>query len=393
MLKQLVSLFRNIGTALLLPIAILPVSGLLLGIGSMEIAWMPSVVSALFKAAGSLVFANIALIFAIGIAVGLTQNSPVAALGAGVGYLIMLSTLGIIASGNGLETRIILGIETLDTGIFGAVLVALLTAYLVQNYSQVKLPFFLSFFSENRFVLVLIVPCAIILGTLLSLIWPPIGAVIERFSHWASYQNPTLAFGIYGWVERALLPIGLHHIWNAPFFFEIGQFVSEKGEVVRGEIPRFIAGDETAGHLAGGYLFKMWGLPAAAIAMWQSSYPENRKISGALLIPAAFTSFITGITVPIEFAFLFVAPVLYVVHIVLAGFAYIICISLEIRHSISFSHGLMDFTLFYHLSENAWLFLVLGPLYALLYYSIFRVFIQALNLKTLGREEAVHTTN
>ena len=214
----------------------------------------------------------------------------------------------------------------------------------------------------------------------------PVGAVIERFSHWASYQNPTLAFGIYGWVERALLPIGLHHIWNAPFFFEIGQFITEKGEVVRGEIPRFIAGDETAGHLAGGYLFKM--LYLLYIAMWQSSYPENRKLSGALLIPAAFTSFITGITVPIEFAFLFVAPILYVVHIALSGFAYIICISLDIRHSISFSHGLMDFTLFYHSSENGWLLVCTRPsICTRVLQCFFWIFIQVLNLKTLGREE------
>ena len=161
---------------------------------------------------------------------------------------------------------------------------------------------------------------AVVAGIVLSLIWPPIGRTIDHFSHWAASENPALAFALYGVVERSLIPFGLHHIWNVPFFFEVGQYVDPAtGQVIRGEIYRFTAGDPTAGNLAGGYLFKMWGLPAAAIAIWRTARPENRAKVGGIMISAALTSFLTGITEPIEFSFLFVAPLLYGLHALLAG--------------------------------------------------------------------------
>ena len=160
-------------------------------------------------------------------------------------------------------------------------------------------------------------------AAILSFIWPPIGNGINAFSHWAAHGRPALAFTIYGFVERALIPFGLHHIWNVPFFFQAGDYIDPRtGNDVHGEIARFIAGDPTAGNMAGGYLFKMWGLPAAAIAMWQCAHVRsNRAKVGGIMISAALTSFLTGITEPIEFAFLFVAPVLYGIHALLAGVA------------------------------------------------------------------------
>jgi PTS system glucose-specific IIC component len=172
-----------------------------------------------------------------------------------------------------------------------------------------------------------------------------------------------------------------------PFFFEIGQYVDPTtGEVIRGEIHRYVAGDPSAGNMTGGYLFKMWGLPGAAVAIWRSARPENRAKIGGIMISAALTSFLTGITEPIEFAFMFVAPVLYLFHAVLAAIAYFLCVELGIKHGMTFSHGFIDYVLLFPKSTNALWLLVIGPIWALLYYGTFRWLIVKLNLKTPGRE-------
>ena len=180
---------------------------------------------------------------------------------------------------------------------------------------------------------------------------------IQAFSNWAVHGQPAIAFTLYGIVERALIPFGLHHVWNVPFFFQAGEFVDPStGQTVRGEIARFIAGDATAGNMTSGYLFKMWGLPAAAAAITLAARPENRAKIGGIMISAALTAFLTGITEPIEFAFLFVAPVLYGIHALLAGVAYLVCILLGIRHGFTFSHGLIDSVVLFPKSTNAlWL--------------------------------------
>ena len=201
-------------------------------------------------------------------------------------------------------------------------------------------------------------------------------------------DSPRWRSRIYGVVERSLIPFGLHHVWNVPFFFQAGDFVDPStGKDVHGEIARFIAGDPTAGNMTGGYLFKMWGLPAAAVAISLAARPENRAKVGGIMISAALTAFLTGITEPIEFAFLFVAPVLYGIHALLAGVAYFLCIVLGIKHGFTFSHGLIDYVVLFPKSTNAlWLF-VLGPIWAALYYVIFSFSIRNFNLMTPGREE------
>jgi PTS system glucose-specific IIC component len=192
---------------------------------------------------------------------------------------------------------------------------------------------------------------------------------------------------LYGFVERLLIPFGLHHIWNVPFFFQSGQYIDpHTGQTMTGEIARYIAGDPSAGNLAGGYLFKMWGLPAAALAMWQAARPENRTKVGGIMISAALTSFLTGITEPIEFSFMFVAPALYFVHAILCGCAYAICILTGIKHSMTFTHGLIDFIILYRQSHNALWFFVIGPLWAAMYYGVFSFIIRHWDLKTPGRE-------
>ncbi|HEY2713201.1 MAG TPA: PTS transporter subunit EIIC [Chthoniobacterales bacterium] len=196
------------------------------------------------------------------------------------------------------------------------------------------------------------------------------------------HEQPAIAFTIYGVVERALIPFGLHHVWNVPFFFQAGDYTDPAtGNVVHGEIARFIAGDPTAGNMTGGHLFKMWGLPAAALAMWRAARPENRAKVGGIMFSAALTAFLTGITEPT-----FVAPLLYAVQALLAGAAYFICIELGIKHGFTFSHGLIDYVVLFPKSHHAlWLF-VIGPIWAAVYYAAFSFAIRKWNLATPGRE-------
>jgi PTS system glucose-specific IIC component len=377
---------QKIGKSLMLPVSVLPVAGILLGVGSAKFSWLPEVVSTIMAQSGGAIFGNLPLIFAIGVALGITNNDGVAALAAVVGYAVLLATMGVMAPLLDYEPRTIMGIASIETGVFGGILIGAVAAVLFNRYYRLQLPPYLGFFAGKRSVPILTAGAAVVVGIALSFIWPPIGHAIDRFSRWAASENPAAAFAIYGVVERSLIPFGLHHIWNVPFFFEVGQYVDAAGKVIRGEIYRFTAGDPTAGNLAGGYLFKMWGLPAAALAIWQCARPENRARIGGIMISAALTSFLTGITEPIEFAFLFVAPLLYVVHALLAGVAYFICIELGIKHSTTFSHGLIDYVVLFPNSTRGLWYLWLGPLWAAMYYVLFRTLILRMDLKTPGRE-------
>jgi PTS system glucose-specific IIC component len=378
---------QKIGKSLMLPVSVLPAAGILLGVGSAKFAWIPAVVSDVMAQAGGAVFGNLPLIFAIGVALGLTANDGVAALASVVGFAVMVATMGVMAPLLGYDPKPIMGIPSIETGVFGGILIGAVAAILFNRYFRLQLPPYLGFFAGKRSVPILTAFAAIVLGIVLSFVWPPIGRGIDHFSHWAAAGNPAAAFALYGVVERALIPFGLHHIWNVPFFFEVGQYVDpETGKIIRGELYRFTAGDPTAGNLAGGYLFKMWGLPAAALAIWRTARPENRAKVGGIMISAALTSFLTGITEPIEFAFLFVAPVLYVIHALLAGLAYFVAIELGIHHSTTFSHGLIDYIVLYPRSQRGWWLIWLGAIWATMYYTIFRTLIVRRNLKTPGRE-------
>ncbi len=387
---------QKIGKALMLPVSVLPVAGILLGIGSAHFAVFPDLLSNVMAQSGGAIFGSLAILFAIGVALGLTNNDGVSALAAVVGYVVMLATLGVMAKVLGVESKELMGIVSIDTGVFGGIVIGGIAAALFNRYYRINLPSYLGFFAGKRFVPIVTAFAAIGLGVALSFVWPPIGAGIKGFSHWAAESNPALAFSIYGVIERLLIPFGLHHIWNVPFFFEVGSYLDPTtGKVITGEIQRYIAGDPTAGNMAGGYLFKMWGLPAAAIAIWHSARPENRAKVGGIMISAALTAWLTGITEPIEFAFMFVAPVLYLIHALLAGVAYFLCIELGIKHGMTFSHGTIDYVLLYTKSTHGWWLLLLGPLWALVYYTVFRAVIKKFDLKTPGREieEAVMSSD
>ena len=387
--KNAFSLLQKIGKCMMLPVSVLPVAGILLGVGSANFPWLPEIVSQIMAKSGDAIFSNLPLLFAIGVAIGLTENDGVSALAGTTGYVVFLAAMGVCAKLHGIEVKPIMGIPSIETGVFGGIIVGLVAAWTFNRFYKIQLPAYLGFFAGKRSVPIITSFLVIVVGAVLSFIWPPIGNAIDAFSHWAVDEQPALAFTIYGVVERSLIPFGLHHVWNVPFFFQAGDYVDPvTGQVIHGEIARFIAGDPSAGNMTGGYLFKMWGLPAAALAIWRAAHPENRlKVSG-IMFSAALTAFLTGITEPIEFSFLFVAPMLYAVHALLAGAAYFTCIVLGIKHGFTFSHGFIDYVVLFPKSHNAlWLF-VIGPVWGLLYYGIFTFAIRKFNLATPGRERA-----
>lgn len=412
-LKKAFGVLQQIGKALMLPVAVLPVAGILLGVGSSKYGFLPANLSTVIEGdtsifaqgwpvwlaalsgllkvmanAGDVIFSSLPLIFAIGVALGLTKNDGVSALAATVGYMVLLATMGIVPNllGTAPDSKV-MGITTIDTGVFGGIVIGMVAAYLFNKYYRISLPPYLGFFAGKRFVPIATAFAAILVGAILSFIWPPIGNVINSAGQWAANENPSLATIVYGLVERALLPFGLHHIWNVPFFFQMGSFTTPEGVVVHGDIQRFFSGDKTAGILGGGFLFKMWGLPAAAIAIWHTAKPENRVRIGGIMVSAALTSFLTGITEPIEFSFLFAAPVLYVIHACLAGTAFYVMNAVGAHMGFTFSQGCIDYVLYFHNDIRPLSVLVLGPIYALIYYVIFRKAIEWFDLKTPGRED------
>lgn len=388
--KSSFGVLQKVGKALMLPVSVLPIAGILLGVGSAHFGLLPETISNIMASAGDVIFGNLPLLFAISVTLGFTQNDGVAALASMIGYGVMLAAMGVMAKVLGVPTKAMMGIETINTGVAGGIFIGAVTAALYNRYYNIELPPYLGFFGGKRFIPIVTSMAAIVSGIILAFVWPPIGQAIQNFSHWAATENPALAFTLYGIGERSLIPFGLHHILNAPFFFETGSYLDPAtGQTVTGEIARYLHGDPTAGNLAGGYLFKMWGLPGAALAMWQMAKPENKKKVGGIMIAAALTSFITGITEPIEFSFLFLAPLLYVAHALMSGFAFFLCIILGIKHGTTFSHGLIDFIVLFPKSSHAIYLWVLGPMWAALYYFIFRYIIKKFNLKTPGREDTV----
>lgn len=414
--KAAFAFLQKIGKALMLPVAVLPVAGLLLGIGTgllnAEISWIPALIPQVMSQSGSVIFDNLPLIFAIGTALGLTDNDGVAALAAVTGFLVMQATTGVMADvlwfhvSSGQETLGVLaqameydiafvrkivstnvGIQTIQTGVFGGIFVGVVAAWLYRKYYRIQLPAYLGFFAGKRFVPIISSLAAIVLGVALSVVWPPIQEQINKFSMWAAYSSPAVAGATYGFVERLLLPFGLHHIWNVPFFFEIGSFTDKAGQIVTGDIPRFFAGDKTAGILGGGFLIKMFGLPAAALAIFHTAKPENRAKVGGMMFSGALTAFLTGITEPLEFTFLFVAPMLYFIHAVMVSSAFAVLNLTGAHVGYTFSQGGIDFALFYAMDTKPWMVFVLGPVYAVVYYVVFRFFITVFKMKTPGRED------
>mgnify|MGYP001267357511 FL=1 len=427
MFKKLFGQLQRIGKALMLPVAILPAAGILLAFGNamhneqlVKIApWLTNnvfvMISSIMEAAGQVIFDNLPLLFAVGTALGLAGGDGVAALAALVGYLIMNATMGkylnitiddIFSYAKGAkelsqaakqpEFALVLGIPTLQTGVFGGIIMGAVAAWCYNKYYNITLPAFLGFFAGKRFVPIATSVAAIIVGIVLSWVWPPIQTGLNDLSNFLLTKNLVLTTFIFGVIERSLIPFGLHHIFYAPFWFEFGHYTNHAGELVRGDqriwmaqlkdgVP-FTAGTFTTGK----YPFMMFGLPAAAFAIYKNARPERKKIVGGLMLSAGLTSFLTGITEPLEFSFLFVAPLLYAIHVVLAGSSFLIMHLLGVKIGMTFSGGFIDYVLFGLLNwhrTNALLVIPVGIVYALVYYFLFDFAIRKFNLKAPGRED------
>lgn len=383
MFKKAFGVLQRVGRALMLPVALLPAAGLLLGLGHENVLNIP-----LMEQAGGIIFTNLPLLFAIGVATGLAGGEGTAGVAAVVGYLIMNTTMGILAQDQGLETVQVLGIDTIQMGVFGGIIMGIVAAALYNRFHDIQLPPYLGFFGGRRFVPIITAVTSFLMGIALFFIWPPIQSAIDTFGTVVTEQNTVLAAFIFGVIERSLIPFGLHHIFYSPIWFEFGTFQAATGEVVRGDFHRFFAGDPTAGtFMTGKFPFMMFGLPAAALAIYHEARKERKKVVGGIMLSAALTSFLTGITEPIEFSFLFVAPLLFAIHAIFAGFSFALMDILGVKAGMTFSGGIIDYLLYWNLSTHSILILPVGAAFAVIYYFGFRFAIRRFNLKTPGREE------
>ncbi|MPZ92089.1 MAG: PTS N-acetylglucosamine transporter subunit IIBC [Actinobacteria bacterium] len=387
---------QRIGRALMMPIAVLPAAALLLRLGVyfQEVSWLEwgTTIWEIMAAAGDAVFGNLPLIFAIGVAIGFTEAAGAAGLAAGVGYLILRAINDISEITPAVtdpDGNVVTEAVTVDMGVLGGILIGLLAAVLYQRFKDVRLPDYLAFFGGRRFVPIVTAFAAMLVGAAAYFIWPPIGRGIENFGDWIVGAGALGAF-VYGIANRALLPMGLHHIINTLVWFEFGRFTDPSGEVVQGDLTRFFAGDPEAGiFMAGWYFIFLFGLPAAAYAMYRQARAEERKTTGAVMGSSGFTSFLTGITEPIEFSFLFLAPLLYAAHALLSGSALVVADALNIKHGFGFSAGLIDYLVAFGQATNPLLIFPVGAVYGVVYFLLFSAAIRAFDLPTPGRERAV----
>ena len=376
---------QRIGRSLMMPIAVLPVAGLLLRFGQPDVAdWLgaskTNIVSQVLANAGNAIFSNLSILFAVGVAIGFARRSDgMTALSAVVGYYIFNNVYTTIAGQKSLQV----GGATVSMGVLDGILVGITAALLYQRYYRIKLPDYLAFFGGRRFVPIVTGLATTILGVIFGLVWPFVGRGFNSLGNWI-VDHQTVGAGVYGVINRLLLPVGLHHIPNSLLWFQFGTYHG-----AHGDLTRFFAGDPNAGGFMTGYFpIMMFALPAACLAMIHTARPDRRKAVAGILGAAALTSFLTGVTEPIEFAFVFVAPSLFVVHALLTGSALLLTNALGIREGFTFSAGFTDWGLNFLGSQAAkpWLIIPVGLGYAVVYYFVFRFMILRFNLKTPGRE-------
>ncbi len=308
------------------------------------------------------------------------------ALAAVVGYLVFKSV------GDAMSPLIGLGApdgeQTLiDYGVIGGILMGLTAAFLWQRYHRIKLPPYLAFFGGRRFVPIITALAAIVFSVLLSLVYTLFNSGLTNVGNWVA-NNDVVGGFVYGTLNRLLIPFGLHHILNSGPWFLIGSYKTGAGDVVHGDIARFLSGDPTAGAFMTGFFpIMMFALPAAALAIWHTAKPKQKKVVGGIMLSAALTSFLTGVTEPLEFAFMFVAWPLYVLHALLTGTSMALTNALGIKDGFGFSAGLFDYVLNFGIATKPLLIIVIGLVYAVIYYFSFRFVIQKWNLRTPGRED------
>ncbi|GGN91205.1 PTS transporter subunit EIIC [Saccharibacillus kuerlensis] len=384
---------QKLGRSLMLPVATLPAAAILQGLGLLDYekdiplgstigGFLNQYVAPFLNVGAGTIFGSLPLIFAIGVAIGFAGDA-VAALSALIAYLILSSILEALPG----QMPFIGDDVVLNMGVLGGIFAGGWAAFLYKRYHNVKMPEWLGFFAGKRFVPIITAASTIVLSVLIGMIWSPVQDVISVFGNWVVGLGEFGAFA-FGTANRLLVPIGLHHVLNSIAWFQIGDFTNAAGEVVHGDLTRFFAGDPTAGMFMTGFFpIMMFALPGAALAFIHTAKPKNRKAVASIFISAAVASFLTGITEPLEFSFMFVAPVLYVVHAVLTGLSGLIMYVLDVRLGFGFSAGLIDYLVNMKLSNNAWLLLPVGLVFFAVYYVLFRFIIQKFNLQTPGRED------
>ncbi|HID3791868.1 TPA: PTS N-acetyl glucosamine transporter subunit IIABC [Klebsiella pneumoniae] len=370
---NILGFFQRLGRALQLPIAVLPVAALLLRFGQPDLLNVPFIAQA-----GGAIFDNLALIFAIGVASSWSKdNAGSSALAGAVGYFVMTKAMVTIN-------------PEINMGVLAGIITGLVAGAVYNRWAGIKLPDFLSFFGGKRFVPIATGFFCLILAAIFGYVWPPVQHAIHSGGEWIVSAG-ALGSGIFGFINRLLIPTGLHQVLNTIAWFQIGEFTNAAGAVFHGDINRFYAGDGTAGMFMSGFFpIMMFGLPGAALAMYLAAPKARRPMVGGMLLSVAITAFLTGVTEPLEFLFMFLAPLLYLLHAVLTGISLFIATALGIHAGFSFSAGAIDYVLMYSLpaaSKNVWMLLVMGVVFFFVYFLLFSAVIRMFNLKTPGRED------
>jgi PTS system N-acetylglucosamine-specific IIC component len=359
---------QKLGKAMMTPVAVLPAAGILLRLGQEDLLNIKAMATA-----GDAIFANLPLLFAIGVAIGLASDAGVAGLAAMVAFFVMTKTATAINA-------------DINMGVLAGIISGAVAAALYNRYKGIQLPQFLGFFGGKRFVPIVTAFAALILGIVFGYIWPPIQNAIGSVGDWI-VTGGAIGLFVFGLLNRLLIPLGLHHILNSMVWFVFGSFTPAGGQAVHGDLTRFFKGDTTAGGFMTGFFpVMMFGLLGAALAMYQEAKPAKKKMIGGIMLSAALTSFLTGITEPLEFAFMFISPVLYGIHAVLTGLAMAVTSMLGIKLGFTFSAGAIDYVLNYKLATNPIMALGVGVVFFLLYWGLFRFAIRRFNLVTPGRE-------
>ncbi|MEU5081335.1 MULTISPECIES: PTS transporter subunit EIIC [Streptomyces] len=398
---------QKMGRSLQLPIAVLPAAGILNRLGQPDLfgadglGWTD--VSKVMSGAGGALLdgqLGLPLLFCVGVAIGMAKKADGStALAAVTGFLVYYGVLRqfpeacpagakVVTTGCQAASGTVTAFTYQNPGVFGGIVMGLLAAFFWARYHRTRLVDWLGFFNGRRLVPIIMAFTAIVVAVVCLLVWPAIGGALEGFSGWLRDAGAWGA-GVFGVANRALLVVGLHQFLNVPIWFQFGSYTKPDGTVVHGDINMFLQGDPNAGQFTSGFFpVMMFALPAAALAITHCARPERRKETGGLMLSVALTSFVTGITEPLEYSFLFVAPALYAVHAVLTGVSMAVTWALGVHDGFSFSAGLIDYVINWNLATRPWAIIPIGLCLAAVYYVVFRVAITRFGLRTPGREPA-----
>ncbi|MCW8219094.1 PTS transporter subunit EIIC [Streptomyces griseolus] len=388
------AVMQRIGRSLMLPVAVLPAGALLVRLGNDDMLGRDSFPAAIVKiagfmaAGGNAILDNMALLFAVGIAIGFAKKSDGStALAAVTGYLVFKNVLATFTDSNlpkvasVVDDKIVMNDAPVDAGVLGGVVMGVVVALLYQRFYRTKLPAWAGFFGGRRLVPILSALAGLFIGIVFGYIWPVLGTGLHNFGEWL-VGSGAVGAGIFGVANRALIPVGMHHLLNSFPWFQAGSYEGKSGD-----INRFLAGDPTAGQFMTGFFpIMMFALPAACLAIVHCARPERRKVVGGMMFSLAATAFVTGVTEPIEFTFMFIAPVLYAIHAVLTGVSMALTWGLGMKDGFGFSAGAVDFFLNLGIATKPWLLVLVGLCFAVVYYAVFRFAITKFNLPTPGRE-------